>query len=145
MTIRDIKAAINAVIVANGGTVWSTETDEGFIRPAYFVEVVPVKTTRITPVYDECELSVEIHYEPLIETESQCLRVADLIDQWFSEPIILNEERVIKPPDEISHTIEDGIVLYSDFNITITKIHNESIYQPSPSDPYMEILDLNNI
>lgn len=141
MTIRDIKTAINNVIISNGGSVYSNETDEGYQKPAFFVEIIPVRTTRISSVYDEVDLFVEIHYEPAVLTEEECLRVADKIDEWFSVPIVCGD-RNITPPEEIEHTTDDDIVLYSSFNLTITKIHNESAYDGQP-EPTMEELQLN--
>lgn len=138
MNIRDIKTAINGVLVSHGCRVYSNETDEGFERPAFFVEIVPVNKTRISPVYEEIEFSVEIHYEPLTETEEACLAMADKFDEWFSEPFPASD-RILKPPDDIQHLTDDDITLYSSFTITTTRITNEDSYT---EDPVMEDAEL---
>ena len=127
MKITEIKTAINNRIIENGGKVYSNETDEGYDKPAFFVEIVPIGITRISPVYEEVELRVEIHYEPAIETEEECLKTSEKIDGWFATPIPVRD-RMLKPPEEIQHTTDDDTTLYSSFDLTITRIHNEDAY-----------------
>ena len=142
MKIKDIKTAINGVITVNGGTVYSSETKEGYEKPAYFTKVIPLRVTRISNVYDEVELDVEIHYESSSATEEECIITEDLINRWFAEPINVGD-RVIKPPEEIQHTIDDSAVLYSDFTLITTVIHNEDAYITDL--PEMENLEFNLI
>lgn len=141
MKIREIKTAINNVLIAHDQHVISNETDEGYDKPAFFVRVVPISHERISPVYEEIELEVELHYEPLIQTDEECMRMADNIDSWFAEPFKLGDgDRIIKPPEQIQHTTDDDIVLYSSFVITVTRIFNEESYV---EQPLMEFLNLN--
>jgi len=125
--ITEIKTAINNRIIANGGRVYSNETDEGYDKPAFFVEVIPITRTRISPVYEEVGMRVEIHYEPSVETEEECLQTAEKIDSWFATPIPIGD-RKIKPPEEIQHTTDDDTTLYSEFAISVTRIYNEDAY-----------------
>ena len=139
MTIKDIKTAINGRITENGGRVYASEIKEGYEKPAFFVAVTPLRVTRISPVYDDIEMSVQLHYESSTETEAECIDTANSVNEWFAEPIKVGE-RFVKPPDEISHTIDDSTVLYSEFTINTTVIHNESSY--SEEIPKMENLEL---
>ena len=127
MKITEIKTAINNRIIENGGKVYSNETDEGYDKPAFFVEIVPIGITRISPVYEEVELRVELHCESAVETEEECLKMSEKIDGWFATPIPVGD-RMLKPPEEIQHTTDDDITLYSSFDLTITRIHNEDAY-----------------
>ena len=127
MKITEIKTAINNRIIEKGGKVYSNETDEGYDKPAFFVEIIPIGITRISPFYEEVALRVELHYEPAVETEEECLKMSEKINCWFSTPIPIGD-RMLKPPDEIQHTTDDDITLYSSFDLTITRIHNEDAY-----------------
>jgi len=142
--ITEIKTAINNRIIANGGRVYSNETDEGYDKPAFFVEVIPITRTRISPVYEEIELKVEIHYEPSVETEEKCLQTAESIDAWFATPIPLGD-RMIKPPEEIQHMTDDDITLYSEFSISVTRIYNEEAYTGEDTPMGEAELELNII
>ena len=140
MTIKEIKTAVNNVLIKHGQRVVSNETDEGYDKPAFFVRVIPISHERITPVYEEIELEIELHYEPAIQTDEECMRMADNIDDWFSEPFAVGD-RMIKPPEDIQHTTDDDIVLYSSFSIVITRIFNEDSYDCQ--ETLLEEMELN--
>lgn len=127
MTIKEIKTAVNNVLIKHGQRVVSNETDEGYDKPAFFVRVIPISHERISPVYEDVELEVELHYEPAIQTDEECMRMADNIDIWFAEPFAVGD-RIIKPPEDIQHTTDDDIVLFSSFSIVVTRIFNENSY-----------------
>lgn len=127
MTIKEIKTAVNNVLIKHGQRVVSNETDEGYDKPAFFVRVIPISHERISPVYEDVELEVELHYEPAIQTDEECMRMADNIDTWFAEPFAVGD-RMIKPPEDIQHTTDDDIVLFSSFSIVVTRIFNENGY-----------------
>ncbi len=140
MTIKEIKTAVNNVLIKHGQRVVSNETDEGYDKPAFFVRVIPISHERITPVYEDIELEIELHYEPAIQTDEECMRMADNIDDWFSEPFSVGD-RMIKPPEDIQHTTDDDIVLYSTFSIVITRIFNEDSYDCQ--ETLLEEMELN--
>ncbi len=140
MTIKEIKTAINNVLIKHGQRVISNETDEGYDKPAFFVRVIPISHERVTAVYEDVELSVELHYEPSVMTDEECMQMADNIDCWFAEPIAVGN-RKIRPPESIQHTTEDDIVLFSTFTVTITRIFNEGSY--NEPIPLIENLELN--
>ena len=140
MTIEDIKTAINNVIRSHKGVVYSNETQEGYKKPAFFVDIMPLEVSRISAVYDEITLSVEIQYEPAVQTNEECLRVARQINSWFSVPISVGDRKV-NAPDEIQHATEDTI-LFSSFTLTTTVIHNEEQYNdetPTIGEIHMNI------
>ena len=142
MKITEIKTAINNRIIEKGGKVYSNETDEGYDKPAFFVEIVPIEITSISPVYEEVDLRVEIHYEPTVATEEECLKMSERIDRWFSTPLPVGV-RMLKPPEEIQHTTDDDITLYSSFDLTITRIHNEDAYTDDDTNMGDAELELN--
>lgn len=140
MTIKEIKTAVNNVLIKHGQRVVSNETDEGYDKPAFFVRVIPVSHERISPVYEDVELEVELHYEPAIQTDEECMRMADNIDTWFAEPFAVGD-RMIKPPEDIQHTTDDDIVLFSSFSIVVTRIFNENGYDGQ--ETLLEEMELN--
>ena len=130
MTIKEIKTAVNNVLIKHGQRVVSNETDEGYDKPAFFVRVIPISHERISPVYEDVELEVELHYEPAIQTDEECMRMADNIDTWFAEP-----------PEDIQHTTDDDIVLFSSFSIVVTRVFNENSYDGQ--ETLLEEMELN--
>lgn len=140
MTIKEIKTAVNNVLIKHGQRVVSNETDEGYDKPAFFVRVIPISHERISPVYEDVELEVELHYEPAIQTDEECMRMADNIDIWFAEPFAVGD-RMIKPPEDIQHTTDDDIVLFSSFSIVVTRIFNENGYDGQ--ETLLEEMELN--
>lgn len=140
MTIKEIKTAVNNVLIKHGQRVVSNETDEGYDKPAFFVRIIPISHERISPVYEDVELEVELHYEPAIQTDEECMRMADNIDTWFAEPFAVGD-RMIKPPEDIQHTTDDDIVLFSSFSIVVTRIFNENGYDGQ--ETLLEEMELN--
>ena len=140
MTIKEIKTAVNNILIKHGQRVVSNETDEGYDKPAFFVRVIPISHERISPVYEDVELEVELHYEPAIQTDEECMRMADNIDIWFAEPFAVGD-RIIKPPEDIQHTTDDDIVLFSSFSIVVTRIFNENGYDGQ--ETLLEEMELN--
>ena len=140
MTVKDIKTSINNVLISHGQRVVSNETDEGYDKPAFFVRVIPISHERISAVYENVELEIELHYEPTIQTDEECMRMADNIDAWFSVPFSVGD-RMIKPPEDIQHTTDDDIVLFSSFSIIITRIFGEDNYDGN--EPLQEEMELN--
>lgn len=140
MTIKEIKTAVNNVLIKHGQRVVSNETDEGYDKPAFFVRVIPISHERISPVYEDVELEVELHYEPAIQTDEECMRMADNIDIWFAEPFAVGD-RIVKPPEDIQHTTDDDIVLFSSFSIVVTRIFNENGYDGQ--ETLLEEMELN--
>ena len=140
MTIKEIKTAVNNVLIKHGQRVVSNETDEGYDKPAFFVRVIPISHERISPVYEDVELEVELHYEPAIQTDEECMRMADNIDTWFAEPFAVGD-RMIKPPEDIQHTTDDDIVLFSSFSIVVTRVFNENSYDGQ--ETLLEEMELN--
>lgn len=68
------------------------------------------------------------------------MRMADNIDIWFAEPFAVGD-RIIKPPEDIQHTTDDDIVLFSSFSIVVTRIFNENSYDGQ--ETLLEEMELN--
>ena len=135
MTIKQIKKAINNVLIQNGCDVYSSETEDGFKKPAYFVDVFPISRDRTNSFYEEIKLSVEIQYEPLIETVEECIERADDILKWFTVPIEAEERKITAYNSEFS---TDDTVLYATFDIEFMQLIGDSI----PDIEDMEILKI---
>lgn len=139
MNLAEIKTAINRRISENGGTVYAEETEEGYAKPAVFVEIMPIGVTRISSVYEEVELGVKLHCEPEAETGEACLKLSEEITRWFAEPVPVGD-RVLKPPEHIRYTTEFGSVLEVEFILAVTRLHNPNGY--TDADAFMEDAEL---
>lgn len=138
MTIKAVKTAVNRRISEHGGTVYSSETDEGFKKPCFFVDVFPVQTERISAAYEELTVRVEIRYESAEETQSACIAMADKLTAWFSEPLEVGGRAL--STDEITCETEDDTVLYVSFAYSVTrKVHG--IQSEEETAPVMEDMD----
>lgn len=123
MTIKQVKTAINGVLNKNGCDVYSSETDEGFKKPAYFVDVFPVAVDRTSTVYETVLLSVEVQYEPLVETDEECIEKSDDMSKWFSSPVEVGDRKITVQNLEFN---TDDTVLYATFDIEFMQLIDEN-------------------
>ena len=66
--IKDIQTAAVGVLQKNGYGVVASEVQEGFERPACFVEVLPVSVTLENRFTELVTVGVEISYHLVLET-----------------------------------------------------------------------------
>ena len=118
MTIKAIKTAVNKRIVEHGGIVYASETEEGFKRPCFFVDVFPTQTERISAAYEELTVHVEIHYESAEDTQNACIGMADKLLAWFSLPLEVGDRTL--HAEEIVCETDDDITLYVSFDLRVT-------------------------
>ena len=92
ITIADVKKAIVKVLNANGYTVVASEVQEGFNKPACFVDVMPVNVSVESQNYERVTNSVEITYFPAVETKEEMIKAAEFFRQLFLySPIAVND------------------------------------------------------
>jgi hypothetical protein len=123
MTIKQIKKAINDVLIKNGCDVYSSETDEGFKKPVYFVDIFPVEKEKTTSVYETVRLSAEIQYEPSVETDEECIEKAEAMAQWFTAPIEVDDRKLTIYNLEFN---TENAVLYVTFDIEFMQLIDEN-------------------
>lgn len=81
--IKDIKTAVAGVLQKNGYSVVASEVQEGFERPACFVEVLPVSVTLENRFTELVTVGVEISYHLVLETSEELITNAENIKRIF--------------------------------------------------------------
>ena len=81
--IKDIQTAVAAVLQENGYSVVASEVQEGFERPACFVEVLPVSVTLENRFTELVTVGVEIAYHPAVETREELITNAENMKHIF--------------------------------------------------------------
>ena len=83
ITLQDIQAAVGSVLQQNGYSVIASEVQEGFEKPACFIEVLPVSVTLENQFTEIVTNSVEITYHPAIETKEELVETAEKLKRLF--------------------------------------------------------------
>lgn len=83
ITLQDIQAAVGSVLQQNGYSVIASEVQEGFEKPACFIEVLPVSVTLENQFTEIVTNSVEITYHPAIETKEELIETAGKLKRLF--------------------------------------------------------------
>lgn len=83
ITLQDIQAAVGSVLQQNGYSVIASEVQEGFEKPACFIEVLPVSVTLEKQFTEIVTNSVEITYHPAIETREDLIETAGKLKRLF--------------------------------------------------------------
>ena len=81
--IKDIQTAAAGVLQENGYSVVASEVQEGFDRPACFVEVLPVSVTIENRFTELVTVGVEISYHPETETREELITNAENMKHIF--------------------------------------------------------------
>lgn len=109
MTLTDIKKAVVEAIkgMFSAHKVYAAEVKEGFQKPAFFVEVIPVSIqNRI--YYKVISLTVNIRYFPEEETYQEIINVAEGLSELFGKTLSVNERVLTIEGAENETTDEDG-------------------------------------
>ena len=83
IALQDIQAAVGSVLQQNGYSVIASEVQEGFEKPACFIEVLPVSVTLENRFTEIVTNSVEITYHPAIETREDLIETAGNLKRLF--------------------------------------------------------------
>lgn len=85
ITLVDIKKSINQVLKANFPTIkiYSSDTKEGFTRPAFFTSIIPVTLDYETTNFTSNKLMVVINYFSENETELENIKMYDELKKAF--------------------------------------------------------------
>ncbi len=83
ITEKDIKARLAEILTAADFNVIASEVDEGFTKPAVFVNVYPATVTAEFTAMEHIVDSIEIKYIPAVETTEECADTANIIRKIF--------------------------------------------------------------
>jgi len=110
ITLKDIQTAVADMLKKNGYTVTANEVTQGFTKPTFFVDVLPVSTALQGKAYEMVTVSVELTYFPEIETREELVRMAENIKKTFLYESIPVQDRFLST-DEIVFDNENSTLL----------------------------------
>jgi len=117
ITLKDIKTRVADVLTENGFNVVASEVQEGFAKPAVFVDVFPSSVELLTcgGRTEQITDSVEIKYISASETMEDCVAVSERLKRLFLYNTFDIADRHITI-QRIEYEVEDN-VLYTYFDV----------------------------
>lgn len=96
-TLAELKTAINKILKDNfpGVRIHSSDTKEGFKRPAFFTQIVPVTSEYETTNFTSNKTMVVINYFSKDETEIENIKMYDDIKKAFGMALRVNQRSFI--------------------------------------------------
>ena len=126
ITIADVKKAIVKLLNANGYTVVASEVQEGFNKPACFVDVMPVNVSVETQNYEKVTNSVEITYFPAVETKEEMIKAAEHFRQLFLYSSIAVNDRFLSVNEITFDAEKSALITYFELEyLTETQMSRE--------------------
>ena len=112
ITIYDIQTAIATKLIAGGYTVTASEVEQGFTKPTFFVDVLPV-SVQIQNKYSELvTVSVELSYHPLTETREHLVEVSKSTKNMFLYTPIPVCDRFLSVDEILFDTDKSTLITY---------------------------------
>lgn len=131
---KEIQTRVAELLTENGFNVVASEKEEGFQKPAVFVNVYPATVTLEGAAMEHVTDTVEIKYIPSVETVEECADIAQKMRSIFMyKPFDIKDRHLTI--QEIEFDI-DKYILYTMFNL--------DYYQETPNmyDDYDEMEEL---
>lgn len=131
---KEIQTRVAELLTENGFNVVASEKEEGFQKPAVFVNVYPATVTLEGAAMEHVTDTVEIKYIPSVETVEECADVAQKMRSIFMyKPFDIRDRHLTI--QEIEFDI-DKYILYTMFDL--------DYYQETPNvyDDYDEMEEL---
>lgn len=131
---KEIQTRVAELLTENGSNVVASEKEEGFQKPAVFVNVYPATVTLEGAAMEHVTDTVEIKYIPSVETVEECADVAQKMRSIFMyKPFDIKDRHLTI--QEIEFDI-DKYILYTMFNL--------DYYQETPNvyEEYDEMEEL---
>ena len=109
MTLFDIKESLRGEIKAKlpSHKIYAVEVKEGFKRPAFFVEVIPVNIQNRL-YYKDVSVTVNIRYYPEGETYEEIMDISDKLTEIFGATLKVGDRVLTINNQESETTDEDG-------------------------------------
>lgn len=124
MKLADIKTAIVARLQSQipGVNIPAMEVKQGFKKPAFFVEIVPISKVNQSPGQFTRSVTVIIHYFSVNETHIENLEMQDQLEEAFDLILTVGDRWLII--DHIESEIVDK-VLHFKMDLTYTDSRDE--------------------
>lgn len=113
MKLTDIKQAINDLMRPNfpGHGFYSLEIQEGFTRPCFFIELLPVVRDNEGGGLYSRRVSIAINYFSEDKTDLENLKMQWELEKLFGQALVIGD-RVI-PIDSTQSYVTDGVLHFS--------------------------------
>lgn len=120
ITIKDVITVINRNLETKFPkiSIVSTDVEEGFKRPSFFVDIDNHNKSRMGEVLKDINFTVRIYYFPSTKYKNR-IEVIDMMEDLkdlFLTTLKINDDFYI-PIDDINSTITEEKVLVVDFDI----------------------------
>ena len=135
ITIKDIQSAVSKLLQKNGYFVIAAEVNEGFTKPACFVDVMPVSVTTENKFYELVTMGIEISYHPAIETKEELIANAEKMKNAFLYTPLKVKDRYLSVNEVTFDTDKSALITY--FELEFIQETNTK----SASVPKMKNLD----
>ena len=130
ITIKDIKSRAAEMLTGSGFNVVAYEIQEGFAKPAVFVDVFPSSVELLTcgGMTEQVSDSVEIKYIPASETMEECVKAAETLKELFLYRTFDLKDRHITI-QRIEYEVESN-VLYAYFDVECIQARDGEEFEP---------------
>jgi len=120
ITLTNLITVINNTLKIKFPTIdnLSTDIEEGFDRPAFFVDIDNHNKSKLGEILKDVSLTVRIYYFPSSKYKNrvELLTMIENLNSLFLTNLKINEDFYI-PIDEINSTITEEKVLVVDFDV----------------------------
>ncbi|KZL94366.1 phage tail terminator family protein [Clostridium magnum] len=116
ITLVDIKKSINDVLKGTGYKVYGNEVKEGFTRPCFFAQLIPISSDILKKDTSENFLMAEIIYFSKDKTDLENLKMYDVLKKSFIPTLQVNNRKFLVRnfrSDTIDDTENDTDNIYS--------------------------------
>ncbi len=140
MKLVDIKEAINLTLKSNFPAIgrYSRETKEGFKKPCFFIELLPIMRIKENKAHYFRKITVLIRYFSLNKTELEGLKISDELEDVFLQPITIGDRKITI--DEVESEFIDEVLVFQ-FDISyIDSLEEDKVYGYEDSELMQELL-----
>lgn len=112
ITLINIKKSINQVLKANFSDIklHAGEVKEGFARPSFFTQIIPISFNYDTTNYSSNKLMIVINYFSKNETELENLKMIDRLKKAYGMVLKVNDRYITLR--DIRTDITDGVLQF---------------------------------
>ena len=130
ITLKDIKTRVADILTESGFNVVASEVQEGYTKPAVFVNVFPssVELLSCGGATEQVTDSVEIKYISKTETIEECVVASEKLKELFLYRTFDIQDRHLTIQRMEYDT--EGIVLYAFFDIEFIQARDSEEYEP---------------
>lgn len=145
ITMLGIKEAVVSILKSNNPGIngpYGSEIKKGFIRPCFFVQIMPISSEIATKNYSENVVTVEIMYFSSGGTDLENVKMHDTLSSLFSVPLIIGDRKIL-PRNIRSEVVDDNAMGYNSMSFKFDLNYYNEIPNNKPAPETMSKLTLN--